>query len=133
MMPLCSRQCMPTSTFSTAVIWANSRMFWNVRPMPSAVIAWGGRSTTSTPSNRIDPDVGLYTPVSWLKNVVLPAPFGPISATMEPRAIVKSMSSVATSPPNSLRSVCHLDEVVSCGHQSSLGSRSVRVPSVCTS
>src|SRR4051794_30822850 len=38
-----------------------------------------------------------------LKNVVLPAPFGPISDTTVPRGIVKSTSSVATSPPNSLR------------------------------
>ena len=34
-------------------------MFWNVRPMPSAVIACGGMSTTSVPSNTIEPDVGL--------------------------------------------------------------------------
>src|SRR4051794_33155700 len=38
-----------------------------------------------------------------LKKVVLPAPFGPISDTTVPRGIVKSTSSVATSPPNSLR------------------------------
>src|SRR5690348_13834633 len=38
-----------------------------------------------------------------LKKVVLPAPFGPISATIEPSAIVKSMSETATRPPNSLR------------------------------
>src|SRR3954449_2752263 len=38
-----------------------------------------------------------------LKNVVLPAPFGPISDTTVPRGIVKSTSSVATRPPNSLR------------------------------
>ena len=49
---------MPTSTFSTAVICANSRMFWNVRPIPSATIACGGFPTTSVPSNTIDPDVG---------------------------------------------------------------------------
>jgi hypothetical protein len=78
-------------------------MFWKVRPIPSAVIACGGMFTTSAPSNTIDPDVGLYTPVSWLKNVVLPAPLGPISATIEPRGIVKSMSSEARRPPNSLR------------------------------
>ena len=59
MIPLCSRQCIPTSTFSSAVIWWNSRMFWNVRPMPSAVIACGGMLTTSVPSNTIEPDVGL--------------------------------------------------------------------------
>ena len=58
-MPPCSRQCMPTSTFSSAVICMKRRMFWNVRPMPSAVIACGGLSETSTPSNTIEPEVGL--------------------------------------------------------------------------
>ncbi len=58
-MPLESRQCIPTRTFSIAVIWENRRMFWNVLPMPSAVIACGGRSRTSMPSNTIDPEVGL--------------------------------------------------------------------------
>src|SRR6185437_10204787 len=39
-----------------------------------------------------------------LKNVVLPAPFGPISETIAPRGTVKSTSLLATRPPNSLRS-----------------------------
>src|SRR4051794_6901346 len=38
-----------------------------------------------------------------LKNVVLPAPFGPIRLTIVPRGIVKSTSFTAVSPPNSLR------------------------------
>src|SRR6266516_4256442 len=38
-----------------------------------------------------------------LKKVVFPAPLGPIRLTTSPRGIVKSTSSVATSPPNSLR------------------------------
>jgi hypothetical protein len=37
---------MPTSTFSTAVMLAKSRMFWNVRHTPSAVI-WSGRRPIS--------------------------------------------------------------------------------------
>ena len=36
-----------------------SRMFWNVRPIPSSVIACGGLSLTSTPSKTICPPVGL--------------------------------------------------------------------------
>ena len=32
---------MPTRTLSRADIVPNSRMFWNVRPMPSAVTSWG--------------------------------------------------------------------------------------------
>src|SRR6266404_854429 len=38
-----------------------------------------------------------------LKNVVFPAPFGPIRLTIEPVGTVKSTSSTATRPPNSLR------------------------------
>jgi hypothetical protein len=34
-------------------------MFWKVRPTPSFVIACGGLSVTSTPSNMITPSVGL--------------------------------------------------------------------------
>ena len=37
------RACWPTSTFSTALIVENRRMFWNVRAMPSVVI-WSGRT-----------------------------------------------------------------------------------------
>ena len=42
-----------------ALICENSRMFWNVRPIPSFVMVCGGRYETSVPSNTIDPDVGL--------------------------------------------------------------------------
>src|SRR5919198_3822923 len=38
-----------------------------------------------------------------LKNVVFPAPFGPIRLTIPPLGTSKSMSLHATSPPNSLR------------------------------
>ena len=44
---------MPTSTFSSAVISLKSRMFWKVRPIPSAVIAWGGLPVMSWPSSTI--------------------------------------------------------------------------------
>src|SRR5215210_677822 len=37
-----------------------------------------------------------------LKNVVLPAPFGPIRETIERSSIVKSTSLTATRPPNRL-------------------------------
>ena len=41
------RQCMPTSTFSSTVIWLNRRWFWKVRASPSAVMACGGRPVSS--------------------------------------------------------------------------------------
>jgi hypothetical protein len=39
-------------------MFGNSRMFWNVRPTPRAVIACGGLPVTSSPSSRTDPAVG---------------------------------------------------------------------------
>ena len=32
--PLRVRQCMPTSTFSSTLIWLKQRWFWKVRAMP---------------------------------------------------------------------------------------------------
>jgi hypothetical protein len=75
--------CMATSTFSSAVMFWNRRMFWKVRAMPAWAILCGSRPVIDLPSNRTVPDVGLYMPVRMLKNVVLPAPFGPISDTIE--------------------------------------------------
>ncbi len=54
----------------------------------------------SLPSNITVPVVGLYRPVMQLKNVVLPAPLGPISETMALCGTEKSTSLTATRPPN---------------------------------
>src|SRR5436190_5645780 len=48
------------------------------------------------------PLVGLRNLVSRLKQVVFPAPFGPISAWMVPRATQRFTSRTATKPANSL-------------------------------
>ena len=50
---------MPTSTFSSAVMFWNSRMFWKVRPMPRCVKACGGLPVMSSPTNTTLPAVGL--------------------------------------------------------------------------
>ena len=57
----------------------------------------------STPSSRIWPESGLSAPVIRLKNVLLPAPLGPITAVSEPSAKSSVTSSVALTPPNDLR------------------------------
>src|SRR3954452_16732051 len=98
-----SLTCMPTSTFSSAVMLWKRRMFWNVRPMPRSVNACGGFPVMSSFANHTRPFVGLYTPVSMLKNVVLPAPFGPMSETIALAGTLNSTSSTATRPPNSFR------------------------------
>ena len=50
------------------------------------------------------PAVGRSTPVSRLMSVVLPAPFGPISAWRAPVSTVSDTSLVAVMPPNCLTS-----------------------------
>src|SRR3954462_11897650 len=93
------RECIPTCTFSSAVIVRNSLMFWNVRAMPALVTRSGRLAVMSLPLNRTLPVVGLYRPVMQLKKVVLPAPLGPISETMPFSGTLKSTSLTATRPP----------------------------------
>ena len=50
MRPFC-----PTITFSSAVIVANRRMFWNVRATPSFMIRSGRRPVTFFPLNVMRP------------------------------------------------------------------------------
>ena len=57
---------------------------WNARPMPWRTISGGERPARSTPSSRIWPESGCSAPVIRLKKVLLPAPFGPITAVSEP-------------------------------------------------
>jgi hypothetical protein len=57
--PAFIRACSPTMTFSVAVIVPNSRMFWNVRATPPAVI-WSGRQRVTFFSSKSSrPEVGL--------------------------------------------------------------------------
>src|SRR5262249_6165733 len=54
----------------------------------------------SVPAKRTVPESGRGLPASWPMKVVLPAPFGPITACVSPSATSKSMPSLARSAPN---------------------------------
>src|SRR4051812_983875 len=56
----------------------------------------------SAPSNRMHPVSVASTPEIWPMSVVLPAPFGPMSACTSPRTTSSVTSSVATTPPKRL-------------------------------
>ncbi len=71
-------------TFSSTVISRKICRFWNVRAMPSLARRKVGKVSIRTPSNRIAPDVGRVTPAIMLNSVLLPAPFGPITALISP-------------------------------------------------
>ncbi len=80
-------------TFSTAVMLWKSRMFWNVRATPAWVTLNRFIPSMRSPANRTAPSVGENTPVMTLNTVVLPAPFGPMSAKISPSCTVRFASS----------------------------------------
>ena len=53
--------------------------------MPLCEIAFEGSPVMSLPSKMMRPEVGRSTPVRQLKNVLLPAPFGPMMARTSSR------------------------------------------------
>ena len=63
--------------------------------MPFREIAFEGKPVMSSPSNMMRPLLGRSTPVRQLKNVLLPAPFGPMMACTLSRASSKLTSESA--------------------------------------
>src|SRR5690606_13723891 len=88
----------PTITFSSTVMSAKGLTTWKVRPMPTAQ-TWSARQPAmSWPRNRMRPSSGGMTPATRLKSVVLPAPFGPMRATIWPRCTESDARSTARRP-----------------------------------
>src|SRR6266545_4094198 len=75
---------------------------WNERAMPRCATPCGGVPAMSRPSKTIRPEVGACCPVSRLKNVVLPAPLGPITECSEPSSTSIVTSLTAVRAPNDL-------------------------------
>jgi len=65
-------------------MFANSRTFWNVLAIPRAVTWLGSSPISDSPLKAMSPSVGSTMPEIMLKNVVLPAPLGPITETISP-------------------------------------------------
>ena len=91
-----------TSTLSSAVSSSKRLMPWNDRATPLRVISAAPRPAIARPSRRMSPRSGAYRPVRQLKQVVLPAPFGPMMPVSEPASKARSMRSSTTRSPNRL-------------------------------
>ena len=70
--------------------------------MPSWQRASGVSPTMSRPSSRMRPEVGASWPAIWWTRLVLPAPFGPISAWRSPFLTDRLTLRVTTRLPNAL-------------------------------
>src|SRR4030095_14661212 len=75
---------------------------WKDRAMPRCAMRCGGVPAISWPSKRIRPDVGASCPVSKLKKVVFPAPFGPITECSEPSSTSSVTALTAVRAPKDL-------------------------------
>ena len=85
--------------FSLTVNSGKISVTWKVRAMPSDTRLLAGNRVMSCPSKKMDPLVGGKSPLMRLKNVVLPAPFGPITARSSPGSTAKETSLIATRLP----------------------------------
>ena len=90
-------------TFSTTVIEPKVAAIWKVRPTPSRQISRGGSPVMSARRAAMSPLSGASWPLIMLKQVDLPAPFGPISASNSPAPTAKLTPSTACTPPKDLR------------------------------
>src|SRR5271169_1320328 len=73
--------------------------------MPAKARASGRACVMSCPAKTIVPVVGMVSPARQLKNVDLPAPFGPISPIMSPSSTARSAPRTARNSPNALETL----------------------------
>src|SRR5262245_66300065 len=72
---------------------------WKVRAMPRAQMRCGGRPVMLLPRNRTLPALALMKPAMHANTVVLPAPLGPINATISLLPTSSDTRSTAARPP----------------------------------
>ena len=72
------------------------------RPMPRCIRSALERRRISRPSSSTSPKSAGNAPLIRLKKVLLPAPFGPITAESDPDGKASDTSSMALRPPNAL-------------------------------
>src|ERR1700722_10822223 len=70
--------------------------------MPAQACASGGARVRSAPLKTIRPVVGTVSPARQLKNVDLPAPFGPMRPMISPWSTSRSAPATARKLPNAL-------------------------------
>src|SRR6516165_6066047 len=92
----------PSATFSAIDSAGTRRRSCGMVTMPAAIASWGLAKWHSSPSRRITPRSGRWTPPRMRISVDLPAPFSPTTAWISPYATPKSTPSSATVAPNRL-------------------------------
>ena len=76
---------------------------WKLRESPRRLMRYGRSPAISSPCKRIEPAVGANRPLTRLKSVDLPAPFGPMIACRSPAGISSETPRMICVAPNDLR------------------------------
>src|SRR5690242_4121546 len=74
-------------------------VIWKERARPLRARSGEESAVMSSPAKRTRPESGRSSPASCAISVVLPAPFGPMTACVSPSRISRSMPSLARSAP----------------------------------
>jgi len=88
--------------FSLTASSGNTSVIWKVRAMPRHTRRAGNSAEISSPSKMMRPELCFRKPLMVLKNVVLPAPLGPMIARNSPGSTVIEILLTATRLPKSL-------------------------------
>ena len=92
--------------------------------MPLATRASGDSAEMSSSPSLIAPEVGAKKPLMRLKNVVLPAPFGPMIARSSPGSIASETPSTAIRLPKCLETLSTSEQA----HAAALPRKTPRMP-----
>src|ERR1044071_1962625 len=117
--------------FSSTVRRGKSRRFSGTCAMPRPTTSWGGTRFKDFFSKRISPAVGSMSFEIKRRSVVLPAPFGPITATDSPARTSRLTPNSAWKPPyaaetpssESIGPQVHLDDLRVARHVGGLALR----------
>src|ERR1700716_3597841 len=81
-------------------------VIWNERASPRLARLLAGSAGMSSPAKRVPPASGRRLPASCAISVVLPAPFGPMTACVSPSSTSSSMPALARKAPKLLYRAC---------------------------
>jgi hypothetical protein len=102
--------------FSCTLSLAKGCVIWKVRTIPRRAMRCTGQPVISCPSKVTLPVLTGRKPAMHANSVVLPAPLGPISATMRPSSTFSDASSTALRPPKILVRPCTCNIGALIGH-----------------
>ncbi|OPZ63817.1 MAG: hypothetical protein BWY85_01502 [Firmicutes bacterium ADurb.Bin506] len=97
-LPLSDTTCAPSSRLSSTLIFENTRRPSGTWAMPSAVTSCARMPVMDLPMNSMEPAIGVISPDTARRMVLLPAPLEPTIATISPCPTWKSTPNTTATP-----------------------------------